>query len=272
MTHTKPNPLTRRVAIAMLAGTAVNVAAIATTKAAPTLSTLDHQAILARAEQVIDVLRNCVVCHGWHDHRKGLDEEAAERTLEYLRRCAACAPQDDDEKDAEEWAVASEFFIDHGQSLDWIVRGDPGGMICGGAANSARAAAFDDPVFSAIEAHKKAFRRSSDASRRLSRFQEANRRPDGGLPRVEDHPELAKLIAEDASNEIYDAVETLALTVPTTRQGAVALLRYIKAHELDGTGFLTFNIERDDVDDGHVYHDVIDTLLRFLRPGAAAVV
>ena len=33
------------------------------------------------------------------------------------------------------------FCGEHGQSLDWIVRGDPGGMICNAAARSARTAA-----------------------------------------------------------------------------------------------------------------------------------
>jgi hypothetical protein len=67
-----------------------------------------------------------------------------------LRRTAAGAPEDD-----QEWEAACAFFYDYGQSLDWIVMGNPGGMICGAAARSPRAAALiDDPIFAAIEAHR----------------------------------------------------------------------------------------------------------------------
>jgi hypothetical protein len=38
-----------------------------------------------------------------------------------------------------QWEAALAFFFDHGQSLDWILVGNPGGMICGAAARSARA-------------------------------------------------------------------------------------------------------------------------------------
>jgi hypothetical protein len=100
-------------------------------------------AILARAEQMIDVLRRCYVSEGWN-----LDEEAAERTLRYFRRVAAdpgllaLSPGADDAD--EEWHALMMFFSDHGQCLDWIFRGDPRGLICAGAARSARGAADQD--------------------------------------------------------------------------------------------------------------------------------
>jgi hypothetical protein len=91
---------------------------------------IDFAACLARTEQVVDYLRTRFICEGWHG--RGLDEEAAARTLEYFRR-----GMPDDDPDFE---TVIRFFGDHGQSLDWIFAGDPGGMICRGAANSRRAA------------------------------------------------------------------------------------------------------------------------------------
>ena len=38
-----------------------------------------------------------------------------------------------------QWEAAIAFFLDHGQCLDWIFFGDPGGMITGAVARSARA-------------------------------------------------------------------------------------------------------------------------------------
>jgi hypothetical protein len=101
-----------------------------------TTTPLDHRAILARAEQVVDLLRTRYVCEGWHE--KGLDEPAAERMLQYFCRQADGdgAPEDDQDP---EWEAALAFFFDHGQSLDWIMLGNPGGMITGAAACSARA-------------------------------------------------------------------------------------------------------------------------------------
>jgi hypothetical protein len=92
----------------------------------------DARAMLARAEQIIDLLRTRYVCENWK-----LDEEAAERMLQYFRHRAAGAPDDD-----QEFQAVVAFSGTHGQSLDWIVMGNPGGMICGAAARSAQAAAL----------------------------------------------------------------------------------------------------------------------------------
>ena len=90
---------------------------------------VDHAAILKRVQQMIDLLRTRHVCDGWK-----LDEERAERTLQYFRSRAAGSPDDD-----EEWGRVVEFVHHHGQSLDWIIAGDPGRMICRGAGQSAQA-------------------------------------------------------------------------------------------------------------------------------------
>src|ERR1700730_4959281 len=88
---------------------------------------IDHRATLARVEQIIDLLRTCHVREGWR-----LDEEGAERTLRYFRRCA-----DGGRDNNREYTAAREFLYRNGQSLDWVIAGDPRGMICHAAAQSA---------------------------------------------------------------------------------------------------------------------------------------
>jgi hypothetical protein len=90
---------------------------------------IDHRAILERFEQIIDLLRTCHVREGWR-----LDEEGAERTLRYFRRMAKGGREDH-----HEFTAAREFLYRNGQSLDWVILGDPRGMICHAAAQSAAA-------------------------------------------------------------------------------------------------------------------------------------
>jgi hypothetical protein len=89
---------------------------------------INHHAILARVEQIIDLLRTCHVREGWK-----LDEEGAERTLRYYRHCA-----DGGQDDNHELRAALEFLYCNGQSLDWVICGDPRGMICNAAAQFRR--------------------------------------------------------------------------------------------------------------------------------------
>lgn len=91
-------------------------------------------AALARAEEVVSLLRTCHVREGWK-----VDEAAAERALAYCRAYGANGSDPDDEREA-----AGDFFFSHGQSLDWIFRGDPRGLICGRAAHSKRASSLAD--------------------------------------------------------------------------------------------------------------------------------
>jgi hypothetical protein len=121
---------------------------------------------LKRAEQVIDLLRTRYVCHGWK-----IDEQAAERVLAYFR---AGAPDDDS------FGPVVDFFGRHGQSLDWVFLGDPGGMICKGAAHSKQAASLTpDPIFAAIEDHKRLwslYLEAHDANGRLEESLPPSRR------------------------------------------------------------------------------------------------
>jgi hypothetical protein len=82
---------------------------------------------LARFEQAIEILRTRYVCKGWE-----LDETAVEETLKYFRRVAQ--PGKRDENRGFQSVVA--FCGENQLSLDWILRGDVGSLICGEAAHS----------------------------------------------------------------------------------------------------------------------------------------
>ncbi|MEH2468851.1 hypothetical protein V1281_001893 [Nitrobacteraceae bacterium AZCC 2161] len=80
-----------------------------------------HAATLARAEQIVETLRNKHVADGW-----ALFEPAAEEMLGFFRRRLEGKP----ERDNEFRMDVVEFFGAHGQSLDWVLFGDPSVMIC----------------------------------------------------------------------------------------------------------------------------------------------
>ena len=82
---------------------------------------------MRRAEQLVHYLKSCYVCDGWK-----FDEAAAETFLENVRRTM------DRPNYSKPFYAANEWIVRHGQSLDWVWRGDPGGMICGLAAASVK--------------------------------------------------------------------------------------------------------------------------------------
>jgi hypothetical protein len=87
---------------------------------------MDYRAILARVEQIVDLLRTCHVREGWK-----LDEEGAERTLRYFQRRAKGGRDN-----MAEWGAATDFLYRNGQSLDWVILGDLRVMICNAAVQS----------------------------------------------------------------------------------------------------------------------------------------
>lgn len=86
---------------------------------------VDHRAILDRVEQIVDLLRTRYVCDGWK-----MDEAAAARALDYYRRRVYGPPFKDEKEDTAAYHLALEFLSSHGQNLDWVHIGNPGGMIC----------------------------------------------------------------------------------------------------------------------------------------------
>jgi hypothetical protein len=89
------------------------------------------EASLPRAEQIVELLSTCYVREGWK-----INKAAAKRALAFVRGYANDGSDPDDGRKA-----ALDFFHSHGQSLDWVFCGDIGGMICGLAKHSERAAA-----------------------------------------------------------------------------------------------------------------------------------
>jgi hypothetical protein len=86
---------------------------------------MDWNGICHRLEKVVEILRTSYVCDGWQ-----LDNAAAERSLAYVRALASGASEDE---------ISLQALIDfvgrHGQSFDWVFRGDSGSMICWAAAS-----------------------------------------------------------------------------------------------------------------------------------------
>jgi hypothetical protein len=89
------------------------------------------EATIARAEQMVELLRSRFIHDGWK-----LDEKRAAAFLDSVRKL--------DPEDGDAMLPIVEWVSDHRQSLDWIFQGDAGVMICRLAAISA--AATDDPV------------------------------------------------------------------------------------------------------------------------------
>jgi hypothetical protein len=120
-----PEDLSRR---AILAG-AASVPALAlpaVVAAAPTAPDATREsAIVVRAEQIVDLLRTRRICEGWK-----LDKVRADQFLQNVRRLDLKAGDTDLEGEIIAWAH------DHGQSLDWLLAGDPISLVCEGAAHS----------------------------------------------------------------------------------------------------------------------------------------
>ena len=87
---------------------------------------------LPRAEQIVELLSTCYVREGCK-----IDKAAAKRALAFVRKYAKDGSDPDEGR-----RVAMDFFHSHGQSLDWVFCGDIGGMVCGLAKHSERAAAL----------------------------------------------------------------------------------------------------------------------------------
>lgn len=153
-----------------LMNTIVSAASLASAAAIPSPSVAKASdinqaaATLARCEQVVDTLRTKFICQGWT-----MDEAGAQRALSYFRNPVVTGPGEDD--DYAYWE-AEAFLRDHGQSLDWVLDGDLGGMICRLAAHSRRAAAVAtvDSIFAAIEAHRCAYAEFEKANEAPSRI------------------------------------------------------------------------------------------------------
>jgi hypothetical protein len=143
-------------AFALAGGATVNVLAIVEAKA----DGPDWPAIVARAEGVIDRLRNYYGAAKWK-----VQNGAAAGFLKYWRDRAAGLPDDETE-----WGAVIDFIDLHGQSFDWIISGDPVSMISVMASHSRWASRDADPIFAIIERHRAAFNEHARAARVFHKF------------------------------------------------------------------------------------------------------
>ena len=104
-----------------LSSAVLPAAALSTAAAAPAIDS--REAMVARAQQLVEVLANSYVREGWK-----LDAARAAQFVECVRTF--------DESDGEcpKFVMLLDWMHDHGQSLDWLIDGDVGGMIATRAA------------------------------------------------------------------------------------------------------------------------------------------
>jgi hypothetical protein len=194
----------------------------------------DPKAMLARLEHAIELFRTKHICDGWK-----MDEAGAERSLRYFR--AGC-PDDDDE-----WGATIAFISSHGLSFDWICGGDVSSMICMLASRSRQAMQAPDPIFAAIEAHKRAYAALDACLGRKSKLEEQFMDAVADMQdKIERYHQLKALEAADPewcalekqTLELHDAEEETILGMiedrPHTLAGAAALLRHVVDQERRG--------------------------------------
>jgi hypothetical protein len=157
-----------------------------------------------------------------------MDEKAAEHVLAYFRN-----GMPDDQLD-----LVIDFFDRHGQSLDWVFLGNPGGMICEGAARSKQAASLTDPIFELIERHRAADEAHGKACDALANAQGSA------------EEELADEREEAACYASNDAMKEIVMTGPSTAAGAAAMFRYFIEYGAGGTNPLSLYMHRDREQDG----------------------
>ena len=81
----------------------------------------DRAAMVARAEQIVEVLGTCFVREGWHE---AFDHKRAARFVENVRMF------DEHDGDDPRFRQLLAWMRDHGQSLDWLFDGDVEPLIC----------------------------------------------------------------------------------------------------------------------------------------------
>jgi hypothetical protein len=137
--------------------------------------------------------------------------------------------------DESKFGAALNFIDDHGQSLDWLIRGDPAGMICAAAARSTAAMPQFDPTFAAI-----------DAAREVELLF-------AGIGENEKAP-------PEALQQLGAVQSALARTIPTTPAGLVALTGFLRWAHTDRSLSPYF----DDEEDANAFAVSLDAAVRRL--------
>jgi hypothetical protein len=119
-----------------------------------------------RFDQILEILRSRSIAEGW-----SLDEVQAARARRYF-----------DTRSTGDEAAVVDFIGDHGQSLDWVLCGDPVSMVTMGASHSKRAVdcakGTPDPIFAAIARYDFAQKAEIEAINATENFE----RPEGMPP------------------------------------------------------------------------------------------
>lgn len=177
---------------------------------------------LARAELMIKTLQTRHVSRDWK-----FDEIAGERVLRFFRTAVQFPTTHESQPGYEdEWTFVIRFVYDHGQSLDWLILGEIGGLICRAASHSRAAQrANADPILAAIDEHRSAV---------LAIFQlhHTNHSDD----------EVFDSQARTAHEKMDEKAVALTNIQPTTMDGIVSLLTYV--HEVN-TGGVQYLGEED---------------------------
>jgi hypothetical protein len=109
------------------AALAAGSAAIAADPALPPIGDTSRAAGVARAQHVVDLLSDRFIRDGWHE---AFDRERAAQFIENMRTF------DDDDGADPRFQEVIRWIRDHGQSFDWLLWGDPAGMICRSASTN----------------------------------------------------------------------------------------------------------------------------------------
>jgi HSP20 family molecular chaperone IbpA len=121
--HTNPrnktvSELSRRSLVAGAAALPVLAAPAVGTESVSAARDGDRPTMLARAHQIVELLRNNYISGGW-----SLDEQRAADFLESVRRVQVDEPDNGAERTILDW------LHDHGQSLSWLITGETSGLI-----------------------------------------------------------------------------------------------------------------------------------------------
>ena len=240
--------INRRAIVNMLVTTAIAGTAIPAHATRVEELGIDWRAVLDRAERMVDILRTRVI----HEHFS-MDEESAERMLCYCRNMAAGRSENE-----QDWAGVLFFLAEHGQSVDWLLSGNPVGLIC----RSARLNTIErgskiteDPVLQAIAAHKKAFAAYNELCVQQDELEKAiprdKRKSNSGFDEMVETDDPRWLEFQAQLKKLADAEDEaecdLANIQPTTVAGVIALLEYAASVEKE-VGFREIYFDPDEPD------------------------
>jgi hypothetical protein len=192
--------------------------------AAPAIDSLE--AMVARAQQLVEVLGNSYVREGWK-----LDTARAAQFVECVRTF------DENDGECPKFVMVLDWLHDHGQSIDWLATGDIGSLIARQAAAHATTGTPIDAELIALGEQLKAATAEADrlekpAHRLYAACQDAARYEDKSEPRNACH---ARFDAKAKENGYKRAVDKWNAASKIEFKIARAILK-IPSHSRIGDG------------------------------------